>query len=249
MHADQGLSELTAVFAPATAAALNRALSLPGGLLVCDADGTLWRSDIGEGFLQHLIAERVLVAPELEGLDVWAEYERRVAADRTAGFAWAAQVMAGLSEAEVRRHAEAFAQVFVPAHLHPEMRVLLGVARRRGVETWIVSASNHWIVTAAAPLAGVSPGRVLGIRVQVREGVLTSEAIEPITNRAGKVDAIRQAVGRSPVLVAGDSLGDLEMLQMASEAALLMVRPRSDPALVELGRRSGWLLHELREGT
>jgi phosphoserine phosphatase len=219
-------------------------LLTPGCLWVSDADGTLWSDDIGEGFLKHLVAEGALVSPDARG-DVWAEYEARVRADKGAGYAWAVQVMAGLPEAEVQRRAEAFAREFVPANLYAGMRALVEAAKARGCEPWIVSASNEWVVRAAAPLVGIAPEHAVGIRVAVAEGRLTSTVVPPITYKNGKIVAIEQRIGRRPSLVSGDSSGDVEMLDWASGAALFVRHDYTDPALLEQAGVSGWLVEVL----
>jgi HAD superfamily phosphoserine phosphatase-like hydrolase len=223
---------------------LEAVLAAPGCLWVTDADGTLWSDDIGEGFLKALIRDRALVSPEAKG-DVWAANEEKVRRDKGAGYAWAAQVMAGLPEEEVRRRAADFARTFVPEHLYPSMKALLAQAKARGCETWVVSASNQWVVEAAAPLLGLDPSHGVGIRVAVEEGRLTSKVLEPVTYKAGKVTAIARFIGRDPTLVTGDSFGDVEMLATAQHAGLVVQHDYSDPALLALARTSGWLLQPL----
>ncbi|MFM2153275.1 MAG: hypothetical protein RL199_1710, partial [Pseudomonadota bacterium] len=220
---------------------LEAVLSAPGCVWVTDADGTLWADDIGEAFLKVLIRDRALVSPEATG-DVWAAYEEKVRRDKASGYAWAAQAMAGLPEAEVRARAADFARSFVPVHLYPAMRALLTEAKARGCETWVVSASNQWIIEAAAPLLGLDPSHGVGIRVAVEGGKLTSKVVEPVTYKAGKVAAIAQFIGRDPTLVSGDSFGDVEMLAKALHAGLLVQHDYSDRALVSLAPSSGWML-------
>lgn len=226
------------------AARLAELLSTPGCAWVSDADGTLWSEDIGEGFLKQLIADKALVSPAATG-DIWAAYDARVRADKASGYAWAAQAMAGLTEADVAARAEAYAATFVPAHLFPGMRALLSEARTRGCEVWIVSASNEWIVRAAAPLLGLDPSHAVGIRVAVKDGTLTDTVVPPVTYRAGKVDAILARVGRLPSLVSGDSAGDLEMLAAATGAGLFVEHDYTDPAVLGLARERGWLVEPL----
>jgi HAD superfamily phosphoserine phosphatase-like hydrolase len=217
----------------------------PGALWVTDADGTLWKGDIGEAFLRQLIADGALVSEQTRGRDVWAEYERRVEANKTAGYAWAVQVMEGIEEASLVARAAEFARDFVPRNLLPEMSALLDLAARRGCETWIVSASNSWIVKAAAPLVGIPVERVLGIQVATSGGRLTSELVPPVTHRAGKVEAVNRFIGRNPVLATGDSSGDFELLDSAGGLSILVLRHGTrDEALLKRARQGGWSLHE-----
>lgn len=228
-------------FSPEIRAELDEAFGVEDCLWVTDADKTLWSGDIGEAFLRHLAATKALVAAEAQG-DVWATYESKVARDQTRGYAWAAQAMAGLPEAEVRRLASAFAAEFVSREAFPALSALAAEAGRRGCEMWVVSASNQWIVEAAAPLMGFDPSRVIGIRVAVEDGVLTDRVVEPVSNRAGKVAAIEQVLGRRPTLVTGDSSGDFEMLAFAERAVLITQPGLTNPDYVAYAREQGWLV-------
>lgn len=240
---------LSGHFDHAIAARLEAAASVAGCVLVTDADGTIWKDDIGESFLRRLIADGVLVSPQAQGIDVWKSYEARVAVDKGAGYAWAVQVMAGLPEAEIRARAAAYAKEFVPARVYPQMRALLDEVRDRGCTPWIVSASGQLIIEAAAPLLGLPAAQAIGIRTVIREGRLTDELEAPITYRQGKVEAIRRFIGLVPTIVAGDSAGDLEMLGAATGAALFIDHEgKTEPAFVEQIRSRGWLVQAFPQG-
>ena len=92
-----------------------RAAASPGGVAAFDADGTLWRDDVGEAFLRHLVAIGWVRLPE--GRDPYAEYERAVERDKRTGYMYAAQLQAGLLEAEVAAEADRFARSWVPPRL------------------------------------------------------------------------------------------------------------------------------------
>lgn len=237
-------SPLAGLFAPHVADALDAALDLPNGLLATDADGTIWREDIGEAFLKALIRGGRLVSPQAVS-DVYATYEAKVAADKASGYAWAVQVMAGLREADVAAAADAFAKSWVEEHTYPAMRALLGEANRRGCEPWIVSASCVWIVRAAAPYLGIDPNRALGLRVKVRGGVLTDEVDPPVTFRAGKNEALQAFARRGATIACGDSTGDIELLGGASGAALFIAHASTDPKLLALADEQRWLVQAL----
>lgn len=227
--------------------ALDQAFASRACLWVTDADKTLWAEDIGEGFLRWLAREGLLVAPEAR-VDAWATYERKVAENDTRGYAWAAQAMAGLAESDVREHARVFAEPFVAEHGFAAFRALVEEASLRGADVWVVSASNQWVVEAGAKLMGIDPARVVGIRVEVENGLLTERLVEPIPNRAGKVAAMRQYIGRKPTLATGDSAGDYEMLADADTAVLVAQPGRTDPAHVTHALQRGWLVQSFSAG-
>src|SRR5690606_39433614 len=61
------------------------------------------------------------------------------------------------------------------------------------------------VQTCALPdlvrLMGLDPARVVGMRVEVEDGVLTERLVLPLTNEAGKVAAIESMIGRRPTVV------------------------------------------------
>jgi len=187
-----------------------RSASAPGGVAAFDADGTLWREDIGEAFLRHLVGTGRVRLPD--GRDPYEAYERAVERDRRTGYMLAAQLLAGLGEAEVAAEADRFARSWVPPRLVRAALELRAACSEAGLRLVVVSASPLPIVRAAAPLAGFSD--FAGIAVRVRDGRFTAEVLEPVTYAEGKVQA---AARFGPLIVAcGDSLGgDLPLLSAA----------------------------------
>lgn len=203
---------------------------LRGQVAVFDADETLWSHDVGEAFLQWLIAENHLVQPPPAG-GVWQHYLNLCARDKTVGYPYAAQAMAGLSETRVKALAAEFFATF-QHNIYPAQQRLIQALQTAGAQVWIVSASNQWIVEAAAPVLGVPVNQVVGIRLAVNAGLLSDKVIAPVTYRQGKVTAIDTYIGQQPVLVAGDSMTDYEMLQYARELALV-INPKNKGAAAE----------------
>ncbi|HNX98417.1 MAG TPA: HAD family hydrolase [Candidatus Aminicenantes bacterium] len=134
---------------------------------------------------------------------------------------------------------------------YPPMAGLAADLRRRGVEVAIVSATATPVVRGAVAAAGFSASEVLGqdpLRAaQVLRGQLDPAA--GLVHGPGKVSAIRARFATDPVLVAGDSPGDVPMLTAfpGTRLRLLIDRGRSGPGvfgpLLERARsgEEGWL--------
>ncbi|HEY5675840.1 MAG TPA: haloacid dehalogenase-like hydrolase [Myxococcales bacterium] len=222
---------------PAGLAGRVRALGreLPGAIAAFDADGTLWREDVGEAFLRHLVSLGWVKLPG--GGDPYRAYERAVDRDRAAGYAYAAQLQAGLEAAAVGAEAERFARAWVPPRLVADALALRELCEEAGLVPMAISASAMPIVIAAAPLAGIPRERCRGIEVRIRDGRFTDQVVRPITFGEGKVAAAAGA-GRL-ALACGDSLtGDLAMLDAAPLP--LVVAPRRGSPLADEARRRGW---------
>lgn len=212
--------------------------AFPGATAAFDADGTLWREDVGEAWLAHLVHKKLIRLAD--GRDPVAVYEALVARDRGAGFAYAAQLQAGISEALLHEEALGLVAWWVKPRLIAVVQELLALCERAGLVVTIVSASAIEIVRAAAPLAGVAAGRCVGMTVRIdAQGRCKGELVLPITYAAGKVEALAQRGLLPLALGAGDSLsGDLALLTAAKLP--VVVAAKGGSPLADEARRRGW---------
>ncbi len=208
-----------------------------GGLAVFDADGTLWREDVGEAFLRHLVSLGWVKLPD--GSDPYEAYEREVDRDRAAGYAYAAQLQASLEVEHVQAEAARFAASWIPPRRVGDALRLRDLCAQASLVPMVVSASALPIVVAAAPLAGFAPDRCRGIEVRIRGGRFTAEVVEPIPYAEGKIAAARSC--GTLALACGDSYtGDLAMLRAAQVA--IAVAPASGSPLAAEARKLGWFV-------
>ncbi|MBE2254240.1 MAG: haloacid dehalogenase-like hydrolase [Myxococcus sp.] len=203
---------------------------------VFDADGTLWRGDVGEDLLRYLGANRLLPqAPE----GAYARYEALNAESPVDSYGYAVEVMAGLREAELSRTCAAFFADRYLGRVFPFVRPLFEALRRADVTVWICSASPRWIVEAGGQALGVSPEQVIGVDAEVEAGVLTSRLRRPITAGPGKVQWLERR-GVAVGLAAGNGELDLDMLQAARHRLVVAPPDGAENALVRHARASGW---------
>ena len=209
----------------------------PSAPVAFDADGTLWRGDIGEDFLRYLAAEDLL--PKARGQKgVYAEYERRVAQDPADAYAYAVEVMEGVVEAELDQWCDAFYQRRFEGRLFTWVRPLLEALQARGHPVWIVSASPLWPVRAGAKALGVPASCVGGVQCPVKEGRLTGAVDTPVPCGDGKVHWLR-AHGVKPALAFGNGDLDEPMLEYAHRA-VVVAPPGEDNDLCHAAKAKGW---------
>lgn len=193
--------------------------------------------------------------------DIIATYSRRYqrlgARD---AYTWACRLHVGLSPDFLRRHGhhlflqelqrpierqvrQASCGMEVTLHrgvrVRPALHRLIRQLQSTGFDVWVISATNQWTVDAVAPTFGISPNKVVGNRCAVVDDRITDRREGPTTWRQGKVDAIDTFIGRRPVFAIGDTWTDLEMLDAASELAILI--DRGDPKLQAEADARGWL--------
>ncbi|MCW5851661.1 MAG: haloacid dehalogenase-like hydrolase [Anaerolineae bacterium] len=183
----------------------------------------------------HALREAVLVGFLRSGL-----------LDPQEGFPWQTRLLTGMSEAQIadltrqamqkgltaplgRRHFQAGGQTL---HFHEGLRPyaeILDLMRQleaHGIAAWIVSATNIWAVRVMAEALGVAADRVIGMRTQVIDGKITANLDGEAVATWGKVKAIQRTIHPThrPVLVAGDNITDLPMLEYSGDTRLVIDR-------------------------
>jgi len=94
-----------------------------------------------------------------------------------------------------------------------------------GIQPWIVTASNRWTAEVYAEMVLELPReQVIGMSARIQDGRILGEPDphQPITFGDGKVEAIRRLIGKIPVLAAGDSLNQCDMMCLASGLRLVI---------------------------
>lgn len=235
-----GLQDLT--FSEANQQRIDAFLkTTPGGIAVFDADGTLWADDVGEAFFRWLVSERKLLNVDY-AKDLWQHYETLLKIDHAQAYAWITQVMAGLREDDVNQWASAFFENHFVTRIYRAQKDLIKKLKQHGFVVWIVSASNIYVVRAGARHVGIEPDHVIGYQLAVSEKKLTSTLIEPTPYRAGKLEAIMQVIKKQPILIAGDSRGDKEMLESSQGLSIFIVHNKnSQKEMIDLGMQKNWL--------
>lgn len=125
--------------------------------------------------------------------------------------------------------------------VYPEMADLAGCWLARGGALVVSTASKRQLVEAAISVTGFPCGRVIGMELAESGGRFTAlpqPGLAPNLG-AGKVANIRRLLASEPVLVAGDSSNDYEMLTaFPATRARLVIDHRSGGPIRELARRA-----------
>ena len=110
-----------------------------------------------------------------------------------------------------------------------------------GIDVWVCTASLGELIRPAAARYGVPPERVIGMELALEDGRFVPR-FQPgyqATFGPGKSWAIRQFLapryGRGPVLVAGDSQGDKDMLRDFPDMKIGLIFNLLKPQSTEIG--------------
>ncbi|MGE3387759.1 MAG: HAD family hydrolase [Bdellovibrionales bacterium] len=193
-----------------------------------DADGTLWNTDLGEALFDFQVRNKLL-----SGLppDPWGHYQNlKVQVSHEVAYLWLAQINKGLPLKQVQEWAHKAVAEMAPVPVFKEVRALIDELHAMNVEVYIVTASIKWAVEPGAPLLGISPENVIGIRTRVVDGLVTDKQEGPITYKQGKVTGLLEATGgEKPFFCAGNTEGDLPLLESATDLRLVIAgSPEND---------------------
>ncbi|WP_437393018.1 haloacid dehalogenase-like hydrolase [Olivibacter sp. SA151] len=120
---------------------------------------------------------------------------------------------------------------------YPEMRELLANLQHYGFEIWVLSASPELLYQQfVKENLGIPEERILGVKSVVSHGRVTNQLVCPIPQDGGKAEAIQTFIKARPLLVGGNSRGDLEMMN-ESVGIKLIVNP--DDEKIEKGIHAG----------
>ena len=217
-------------------------------IAVFDADGTLWRGDLGEAFIQYQLANDL--APKAPRAGAWETYfKNSIITEKAAeAYGWLAQWNEGMSETKLRKLTEEFFDTQWKQNIFVPMQSLVAAFQKVGFETWVISGSMRWVVEAGAAHFNIPRERVRGSSVAVRNGVLTGAVDYDIPYREGKARLIASHLKDSPLFGAGNTYWDKELIQTSTELGLAVysehqgeVNYESEQKLQELAKKQGWL--------
>lgn len=99
---------------------------------------------------------------------------------------------------------------------YPEMKQLIANLKEYGFEVWILTASPEFLYQRfMAEELGIPTVQVVGMKSVVEEGVLTDRIVLPIPQDDGKAHAIETFIKARPLVVGGNSRGDMDMLNQS----------------------------------
>jgi haloacid dehalogenase-like hydrolase len=194
----------------------------PERVAVFDNDGTLWTE-------QPMYAQLAFALDRAAELGHPASLEKLRAGGMTALIDLVRLTHAGITTGEFdalcrrwlasARHPR-FARPY-PAMVYQPMLELLGLLDRSGFSCWIFSGGGtDFMRTWAAEVYGLPPHRVIGSvgETEFRIGadgpeLVKNAAIQVINDGPQKPSSIHRHVGQRPIVAAGNTDGDLAMLQ------------------------------------
>ena len=121
--------------------------------------------------------------------------------------------LAGLTQEEIENIGYNSYRSSYKGKFYPEMKALIANLKEYGFEVWILTASPEFLYQKfVAEELGIPNVNILGAKCVVKEGKTTGEIIPPIPQDDGKAHTIETFIKARPLIVGGNSRGDMDML-------------------------------------
>ncbi len=133
------------------------------------------------------------------------------------------------------------------------MRDLIGLLLENGFEVWVVTGSPQVLYQGfLSEQLGIPMTHVVGVHSIIRDGIVTDELVQPVTQDHGKTEAIETVVQACPLLVAGNSRGDKEMIEHSCGLRMIVnpdehVAPDQELSIADYAAQQGWLVVRIRD--
>lgn len=121
--------------------------------------------------------------------------------------------LAGLSPEEIETIGFDCYRKSYKGKFYPEMKELIANLKEYGFEIWILTASPELLYQKfISEEFGLSNINIVGAKCVVANGKTTGEIIIPIPQDDGKASSIETFIKARPLIVGGNSRGDMDML-------------------------------------
>lgn len=208
-----------------------------------DADGTLWKEDIGFSFLDYQKKHSLIK----ETKNVRELYKT----NPTEACSLLLQANNNVSYEQYLSWCRDYLKT-QPVNPFSFQKKILFFLKEKGVETYIVSSSPEWVVKTAVDHLKLPVDHVIGLKTLIKNNKVTDELYYPLPIAEGKTTAYLERSGNVyPFFSAGNTLADLDMLSMATHLRLAVASAPpgkrqydSERVLQSLARQKSWMVKD-----
>ena len=212
-----------------------------------DADGTLWPHDIGKDFFYYQIRNNLLKIS-----DPQVKFDHVLKTEgKKAALLWLAKIQDGISIGELKHQVKGFLKE-KPFRMFLFQKRLIDWLVTQNVQIFIVSSSLKWVLDEALKEYNISLKNIIGVETKIEKGIITNKPILPAPIHRDKVEAFKNRTnGALPLFVAGNTLADQALLEVASDVQLVVTTARSgernygsERKLLEIAKVKNWFYQD-----
>ncbi len=133
------------------------------------------------------------------------------------------------------------------------VKELISVLQKNDFEVWIVTASPEGMYQQfLSKEFNIPITNIIGIKSVIKNGIITNKIVHPVPQDEGKMEAIETFIQDKPLLVAGNSRGDKEMIEFSSELKLIVnpdehIAKGQEQSIADYAREEKWLIIKVND--
>jgi phosphoserine phosphatase len=219
-------------------------------IAVFDGDGTVL------GQTPHYLADEAMYQYAVEHPDKNKEIFNEMITQSNVSIPYVqnrVKYIAGESLQYYRDLGEKYFKKYYSDKIYEPMRNMINQLKVNGFEIWIITASPEGMYQQFLSKELQIPiTNIVGIKSTIRNGIITDEIVQPIPQDHGKKEAIETFVQDVPLLVAGNSRGDKEMIEHSSRLKMIInpdehIAQDQAESIADYAKKNGWLIARIND--
>lgn len=225
---------------------------------VFDADGTLWKMDLGFGFFEYQLRNKTLPKIKSNNVEQYhltlKKYKKKYQTPETLSQAllWLAQINEGKTKQQFQDEVRNYKKEIGKTPVFDLQKEVVSYLIDQSVSITVVTATTQWVVEEFVEDLGISRNNVLGIKTKIENNIITDKQDGPITWGDGKLHAyMEHTKNTKPFFASGNTLGDLSLLESSHSMKLVIhaapktdINYESERALLQTAKKNSWWYHD-----
>ena len=230
---------------------LEDSKSEPGRkIAVFDGDGTVL------GQTPHYLADECMYMYAKQHPDKKPELLKKMGEMRNVAISYCqgrVEYLAGETLFDLRQMGQRCFDDLYPEKIFTPMRDLICQLKHHGFEVWVVTGSPQALYQQfLSRQLRIPITNIIGVKSVIRGGVVTDEIVPPVPQDHGKKEAIETFIQDRPLLVAGNSRGDKEMIEHSRGLKMIVnpdehIAPDQKQSIADYAKDQGWLIVRIRD--
>ncbi len=219
-------------------------------IAVFDGDGTVL------GQTPHYLADEAMYSYAVEHPDQKQEIFQEMVKQSNVSLPYVqnrVKYISGMTLQDYRNLGEKYFNKYYSNKIYLPMKDMISTLKQNGFEIWIITASPEGMYQQFLSKALEIPiTHIVGIKSVIKDGIITDEIIEPVPQDHGKKWAIESFVQDVPLLVAGNSRGDKEMIEFSKGLKMIInpdehIAPDQKESIADYAKKNDWLIVKIND--
>ncbi len=133
------------------------------------------------------------------------------------------------------------------------VKQLISILKENDFEVWIVTASPEGMYQQfLSKEFGIPITNIIGVKSVIRNGIITDKMVHPVPQDEGKMEAIETFIQGKPLLVAGNSRGDKEMIEFSGDLKMIVnpdehIAKGQQQSISDYAKKENWLIVKIND--